>query len=267
MQPLFRVLAIVLLGGVLLLGAAGCAYTKKGNADATETTGGGKTCTLTFDSFDGGGPSYSVSIGDESVVSCTSERRYANPKHDEMDGSPYDVIFTFKGLKPGSTTVTIVGESPIMDTETWVYTASVDEALRVTLTQQEDVSGMRDAMQPVPTLVLSVQNATVYPSLADTTAAGEMTSVLSSEPIGLAMQKQEAGYVGTLPWLLPQDGGETTAQRGDVVLEGDDRIILCTAEQTGVFTRLASLNDDALDAILPLLDSGEAVTLWVEWSE
>ena len=40
-----------------------------------------------------------------------------------------------------------------------------------------------------------------------------MTSALSSEPIGLAMQKEKAGYAGTLPWSLPQDGGEITAQR------------------------------------------------------
>ncbi|MBQ7547302.1 MAG: protease inhibitor I42 family protein [Clostridia bacterium] len=262
----FKTIVLVVLGCVLLFGAAACAYTKKGNTDATETTGGGKTCTLTFDSFDGGGPSYSVSIGDESVVSCTSERRYANPKHDEMDGSPYDVIFTFKGLKPGSTSVTVVGTSPIMDTETSVYTAVVDEKLRVTMTQAQTVNEV-DAIQPVPTLVLAGQAATVYPSIADTDAAAELVERLSREPIEVQMQKDDGGFSGEMPWTLPQDDDEITAQRGDIVLSGIDRIILCTAEQTGAFTRLATLRSEDLDRVLPLIESGETISLWVEWSE
>lgn len=266
-----RTAAAVLMGGVLLLGIAGCARPKKPTTDEPETTGAtGKEntadCTLVFDSFDGGGPSYSVTIEDESVVSYTSEQRYRNPNHDQMDGSAFDVILSFKGLKPGSTSVTVVGESPIMPAETWRYTAAVDETLHVTLTQEESPD-MPEAIQPVPTLVLHTQQMTVYPSLADTSAADDLTSFLSSEPLELKLQADETGYTGALPWILPPDGEEIDVQPGDILLRDVNELVLCAAPQTGAFTRLATLDGDALDRLLPSLENGGTVSLWVEWSE
>ena len=134
----FGIIAAVALGALLLLGCVSCAKNEPETPDVTAQTDGDALCTLSFHSFDGGGPSYDVSIGDESVVSCTSERQYNDPDHDQIDGAAYNVILSFKGLKTGSTTVTVVSNSPIMESETWVYTAVVDETLRVTLTEQDN---------------------------------------------------------------------------------------------------------------------------------
>ena len=43
------------------------------------------------------------------------------------------MIFTFTGLKPGTTTVSVYGRSPIMENDDSIYTAVVDEDLNVTL--------------------------------------------------------------------------------------------------------------------------------------
>ena len=88
---------------------------------------------LYFSSFAGGGYEYTVQVEDPSVVEC--ETRYVYEEHaEEIDGASFDYIVTFTGLKPGSTTVTVYGRSPIMENEDSIYTVSVDEDLHVTLT-------------------------------------------------------------------------------------------------------------------------------------
>ena len=100
---------------------------------------GAKTAELTFSSFDGGGHEYTAEIEDPSILTCTSVRDYG--ERDELeDGSPYRVIFTFTGVKPGATTVNIYGRSPIMENDDASYTAVVDEDLAVTLRAKRAVS-------------------------------------------------------------------------------------------------------------------------------
>ena len=50
------------------------------------------------------------------------------------------MIFTFTGLKPGSTTVNIYGRSPIIENDDASYTAVVDEDLNVTLRAERAIS-------------------------------------------------------------------------------------------------------------------------------
>ena len=249
------VLTVLLLCGVAAFGFAGCARGKE------------KICTLSFSSFDGGGASYSVSIEDESILSYTSKKQYAKANHAALDGAGYDVIFTFKGLKSGRTVVTVTGESPLMPTEVSTYVAVVDDALRVTLTQQGETVTRRDPMLPMPTLIFHTEQTTAYPSIADTDAANEMVELLSREPAELTLAKTEDGFSGKLPWTLPQAGETLTAKPGDMVLSGENQLVLCTEEQSGAFTLLASLNEATLEELLPALNSAPTVSLWVEWSE
>ena len=94
---------------------------------------------LCFSSFAGGGYEYSVQVEDHSVVRCGT--RYEYEEHaEEIDGASFDFIVTFTGLKPGSTTVTIYGRSPIMENEDAIYTVTVDEDLHVTLTPVRAIS-------------------------------------------------------------------------------------------------------------------------------
>ena len=89
------------------------------------------TATLTFSSFDGGGPEYSIKIDDPTIVSYSSSRHYHKPNHEEMTGAGYDVIFTFTGLKPGETNMTVEERSPIADNADIKYIITVDDKLNV----------------------------------------------------------------------------------------------------------------------------------------
>ena len=88
--------------------------------------------TLTFHSFDGGGPRYSVVL-DSDIVSCQKEKRYKNPDHKKVRGAGYDVVFTFTGLKAGETVVTVQKRSPVheRENEDRLYKLKVDNDLNV----------------------------------------------------------------------------------------------------------------------------------------
>ena len=96
-----------------------------------------RTAELRFDSFEGGGPEYSVEVADPALVSVASARSYAGADHDEEDGAGYTVIVTFTGVKPGQTTATVQARSPIAENFDAVYAVTVDENLNVTLEQTE----------------------------------------------------------------------------------------------------------------------------------
>lgn len=95
------------------------------------------TATLHFDSFEGGGPEYSVEVADPALVSVASARSYAGADHDEEDGAGFTVTITFTGVKPGRTTATLQARSPIAENFDAVYAVTVDENLNVTLQQTE----------------------------------------------------------------------------------------------------------------------------------
>lgn len=95
----------------------------------------GKEARLSFDSFDGGGPEFSWKIEDPDILEGRSEREYKDDDHEEMDGAGYTVTLIFRGLKPGSTKVTVSARSPIADNFDNEYLAKVDEDLKVELTE------------------------------------------------------------------------------------------------------------------------------------
>ena len=230
-----------------------------------DTALSGKTVTLTFSSFDGGGPQYSVRIDDPSVLSYTSERRYARADHAELDGAAFDDVFTFKGLKAGTATVIVSADSPIVEEEDRVYAVTVDADLRVSMQEQEIPS---DVVRPIPTLVLLTQNVQYFPSLAETPSSTAFVEKLSREPIAVDLQTDGGLLCGDLPWMLPQDdAAEITAQPGDILLLEDGRIAVCAQQTDGAFTRLASVDDDRTQQLLQALGDSASLMLWVEWSE
>jgi len=95
---------------------------------------------LSFSSFDGGGHEYSVEIEDPEILTYTSKRDYGAERDELETGSPYWMIFTFTGLKPGTTTVSVYGRSPIIENNDSIYTAVVDENLNVTLKSVRKIS-------------------------------------------------------------------------------------------------------------------------------
>ena len=125
-----RVFILVLFCAVLLAG-----YT------VTKTLLAKEKATLTFHSFDGGGPHYSVVL-DSDIVSCQKEKRYNKPDHKRLKGAGYDVVFTFTGLKAGETVVTVQKRSPVKEklNEDRLYKLKVDNGLNVKI----------EALSPAP---------------------------------------------------------------------------------------------------------------------
>ena len=96
-----------------------------------------RTAELRFDSFDGGGPEYSVELADPAIARCAGARNYGSADHAEVDGAAYTVTFTFSGAQPGRTTATVKARSPIAENFDAVYAVIVDASLKVTLEQIE----------------------------------------------------------------------------------------------------------------------------------
>ncbi len=96
-----------------------------------------KETVLTFKSFDGGGPSYSVKIEDKSIADYKQTKWYSNPNHENMCGCSFEVNISFIGLMPGETTATIECRSPIADNYDVIYDIAVDADMRVTVTEKE----------------------------------------------------------------------------------------------------------------------------------
>lgn len=129
MKKLLRkIIVVTALAGLFAALLHGCAET------------GAKETTLSFHSFDGGGPEYSVSIGDPEMLSCRQSKQYAKANHEELNGAGYDVILTFAGLKEGKTSVTVTCTMRGTEEDRFVYDAEVDKELKVTLEKREDIS-------------------------------------------------------------------------------------------------------------------------------
>ena len=99
----------------------------------------GENATLTFDSFDGGGPEYSVEIEDENILDCYSVKDYGSESGEVIDGASCRVIITFEGKEPGETDLTVSARSPIADNFDSKYHAVVDSELNVSLELIETV--------------------------------------------------------------------------------------------------------------------------------
>lgn len=132
----FATAVLILLAALLCLTCCGA---EEDILKAEEDVLKEEEAVLYFSSFAGGGYEYTAKVDDPSVVRCGT--RYVYEEHaEELDGASFDYIVTFTGLKPGSTTVTIYGRSPVMENEDNIYTVSVDEDLHVTLTPVRAIS-------------------------------------------------------------------------------------------------------------------------------
>lgn len=108
-----------------------------------EIVTGGKPTTLSFHSFDGGGPEYTIDV-DSDIVSCQSTKEYADANHEELDGAGFVVIFTFTGIRTGETSMTVKERSPVSGNLNHVYNVKVDQNLNLTIEyiSTEDLDNM-----------------------------------------------------------------------------------------------------------------------------
>ncbi|MBQ9314407.1 MAG: hypothetical protein IJ220_05360 [Clostridia bacterium] len=72
-----------------------------------------KSITLSFHSFDGGGPEYWLEIEEKGIFTWYSQRHYYNADHENLCGAGYDVEFSLYPLRKGTATAILTGDSPI----------------------------------------------------------------------------------------------------------------------------------------------------------
>ena len=77
-----------------------------------------KPFTLSFNSFEGGGPEYYFENEKTGIFTWYCEKRYYSDDHEELCGAGFDVIYNIYPLRAGEATALIKGESPICPRET-----------------------------------------------------------------------------------------------------------------------------------------------------
>ena len=230
--------------------------------------GGDETSRLTFHSFSGGGPTFSLQIDDESLISVQRTVRYDKKNHKELDGAGYDVIFTFTGLRPGTTSATVAERSPIAGNFDRLYEITVDSSLKVTL-RELSVTDLDQLTEPTAMLVIETNGSLLYATLADTPAAAALRDKLNEGPV--AGELHDYGHfekVGPLPWPLESSDEQLTTAPGDVLLYQGDKLTIYYDENTYAFTRLAHIENATREDLLSILGDADAtVLLYLEWGE
>ena len=126
-----------------------------------------------------------------------------------------------------------------------------------------------NAVQPVPTLVISANGKVLYAHPEDNASAQALIEMLSSEAIEVEMH--DYGHfekVGPLPWSLPRTDETITTEPGDVILYQGNQITIYYDQNTWDFTRLARIEDVTREELLSAFGEGDVkVILWIEWSE
>ncbi len=96
-----------------------------------------RSATLSFHSFDGGGPDYKIAVGSD-IVTYTREKHYAKRDHARLKGAGFNIVYDIRGLKPGETTLTVRQVPPMDGKGERTYRVNVDGKLRVTITPLTD---------------------------------------------------------------------------------------------------------------------------------
>ena len=206
---------------------------------AEEHAPAAKTATLSFDSFDGGGPDFNVVIADESIASCESRSKYNKADHERMNGAGYQVIITFKGIKPGETTALIEERSPIADNLDHRYRLVVDDELNMTL-ELLSVKDINDTAAETMTLMIDGEE---YPVEWEENESVEALKKLCPLTVEMSMY---GGFeqVGALGCSLPENDQQTTTSYGDIVLYSGDQIVVFYGTNSWSYTRLGHILAD-----------------------
>lgn len=135
-----KIISVFIFGVIIMFCLFGCK--SQDNVNPVNTTAQNevdydKHPVLVFGSFDGGGYEYSAKVEDEDIVSFTTKRDYGDQNLEEIDGASYDFIFTFTGIKAGTTEMKIEARSPIAAPEDYYYEIVVDDSLNVKITQKD----------------------------------------------------------------------------------------------------------------------------------
>jgi len=229
-----------------------------------------RTAILSFSSFDGGGPEYSVTVEDPSIVSWTSRRDYADENHEELDGASYTVRFEFTGLKEGDTYIIVSARSPITDEYDSRYAVSVDSSLKVTVTLLS-TEYLQSSTYMIPTLVMEVNGRTIYPTVKDNETADAFIEKLKDEGGIIVLPLHDYGgfeKTGFLPWELPKNDEPISAVTGDLLLYNGNEFSFIYGENAWEYTRIGHVDNLSENELRDILGEGDVdITFWLEWPE
>ena len=226
----------------------GCGKTEQ---KQTGSDSGGKTASLSFESFDGRGPEFNFVIADESVVSCSSEVKYNKAYHEEMNGAGYDEVITFTGIKPGETTVLIEERSPIADNLDHKYRVTVDDELNVKI----ELLAVKDINGDAGESMILVIDGEEYPVEWEENESVEALKELCPLTVKMSMY---GGFeqVGSLGESLPRNDEQITTEYGDIVLYSGNQIVVFYGSNTWAYTRLGHI-DMTQEELTDLLGNGD----------
>ncbi len=218
--------------------------------EASDNSGGEKA-KLSFESFDGGGPDFNVLIADEWIVSYETEVKYHSSDHGEMDGSGFDKIITFTGIKPGETTVVVEERSPIADNLDHKYRVTVDDELNV----QIELLSVKDINGDAGESMILVIDGEEYPVEWEENESVEALKELCPLTVKMSMY---GGFeqVGSLGESLPRNDEQITTEYGDIVLYSGNQIVVFYGSNTWAYTRLGHI-DMTQEELTDLLGNGD----------
>ena len=218
--------------------------------EASDNSGGEKA-KLSFESFDGGGPDFNVLIANEGIVSYETEVKYHSSDHGEMDGSGFDKIITFTGIKPGETTVVVEERSPIADNLDHKYRVTVDDELNV----QMELLSVKDINGDAGESMILVIDGEEYPVEWEENESVEALKELCPLTVKMSMY---GGFeqVGSLGESLPRNDEQITTEYGDIVLYSGNQIVVFYGSNTWAYTRLGHI-DMTQEELTDLLGNGD----------
>jgi hypothetical protein len=111
--------------------------------------------------------------------------------------------------------------------------------------------------------VISVGDARLAVTLADTDAARALVQQLQAGPVTVSLRAY-GGFekVGPLPWPLPANDEQITTQPGDVMLYQGNQITVFTGSNSWTYTPLGHIEGATSESLLEAFgDSGAEVAL------
>ena len=214
---------------------------------------------LSFSSFDGGGPGYTVSIDDESIAAFYKETIYLDANHDEIDGAAKRIEITFEGVAPGETQALIKERSPIAGNRDLLYKLTVDGNLCVTaeLISTKDIDDEADDVQEndveADEMKLYIGGTEVPVTWEDNESVTALKDML---PLSVSMSMY-GGFeqVGSLGGSIVRNDKQTTTDPGDIVLYSGNQIVIFYGSNSWAYTMLGHV-DLSQEELAELLGNG-----------
>ena len=126
-----------------------------------------------------------------------------------------------------------------------------------------------EAIKPTAVLAIVVGDQTLYANVEDNSSAQAFFDKLKQEVLTLELHDY-GGFekVGDLPWELPRNDEQITAEPGDIILYQGNQLSICYDENEWNYTRIANIGNTSKEKLLSAFGSGDvSVTMYLEWSE